>query len=156
MEVLCALTQGRHVWSVSVPTRDAGGARLTSQGRPNRQEVLEMGQGVLMSDERKPENQYLKTPRRVFPVCPLDTRVIVSDIPAYSKIRPPLLNIIVEVPQVCSHLVTRRARIHIVSLSALMAGCPPGRQTSQKDQLNRNKLNARRERYAVGRDAWCK
>jgi len=28
---------------------------------------------------------------------------------------------------------------------ALMAGCPPGHQTSQKDQLNRNKLNARKE-----------
>ena len=108
------------------PQRDAGSARLASQGRSNRQEMLEMGQGVLMSDEREPENQYLKTPIRVFPVCPLDTRVTVSDIPAYSKIRPPLLDIIVEVPQMCSHLVTRRARIHIVSLSLLWLGVRPG------------------------------
>jgi len=33
-------------------------------------------------------------------------------------------------------LVTRRARVDIVSLFALMAGCPPEHQTSQKDQIN--------------------
>ena len=37
-------------------------------------------------------------------------------------------------------MVMLRARVDVVSLFALMAGCPPEHQTFQKDQLNRNKF----------------
>src|SRR5712672_1729496 len=76
----------------------------------------------VMSTNRK----KLKTPGRVFLLCPLDTPVMGSvalyDVPACTTITVlaamsarighprPLLDIIAEAPRVCSHLVTQRAR----------------------------------------------
>jgi len=39
----------------------------------------------------------------------------------------------------CTKMVMLRARVDVVSLFALIAGCPPEHQTCQEDQPNRNK-----------------